>query len=477
MCGIAGIIGVRDGAAGLAEMLSRIEHRGDRPTEILDVAGTKIGINRLAIVDIDGGKQPLSNEDGTLHVVFNGEIYNHTALREELVGRGHRFKTQADTEVILHGFEEYGEAILHRLDGKFAFVLYDSRAGTYFGARDFLGVKPLYYALSGGFAFASELKAFLGSALLPDVKSLPPGHCISNGKVARYYTIPRFRIERDEAGMADDLRALITAAVHKRVQTELPVGVFLSGGLDSSIILALAVQRHRRITAYSIGYPGSEDLVYAERLAKDLGVPHEVYTVLDRDLSDLTEVMRVTELFEPLDVKNAVSSYLAARLAARDGMKIVLVGEGSDELFGGYSDFLHSSEPDALMMRKLANMHRTELQRTDRACMAHRIEARVPFLDRAVVEYAVNVPFDVKLREGMDKHFLRRVFSSLLPEHILKRRKVPFFVGANIHEKIATLHGASLSGYNHYAPDEVELAAFIERYRALGYPVPTERCR
>ena len=378
MCGIAGYSGAFD-ALLLEEMASTLDHRGpdDRGQWIDESAGAGLAHRRLSIIDLSAeGRQPMTNEDGSLQLVFNGEIYNYRELRQELVAKGHPFRSLTDSGVLLHLYEEHGTRMLERLNGIFAFALRDGRQRKMFLARDGLGVKPLYYAVTpSGFLFASELKALLHCrevsreldpvavhhllaylwtpaprTVLEGVKKLPPGYAmeVREGRVVSqwaYYDLPYTgdRLPGGETEIAEELRHKLQEAVQRQMVSDVPVGAFLSGGLDSSAVVAMMRQAYpdSRPQCYSIGFPegvdleGSPlDLPYAQRVAQHLDVDlHPI--VVEPDIVLHLERM-LYYLDEPQADPAPINALLIAEQAKRDGYKVLLSGAGGDDIFSGY---------------------------------------------------------------------------------------------------------------------------------------------
>lgn len=377
MCGIVGYFG-KFPADAIARANRAQAHRGpDDCGEFADVAaGVAFGHLRLSILDLSElGHQPMSVENGLVTITYNGEIYNFRELRTELVSRGHSFCGQSDTEVLLHMYLEYGEAMLQKLNGIFAFGLWDQRSQSLFVARDALGVKPLYYAESPqGFAFASEIKALL--QVIPDareldypslhrylsfqwcpgegtpltgVRKLQPGEAIraSRGKIDRkwsWYQLPVFRGVRESLGEKESLAGTVSnlrAAVHRQLVADVPVGAFLSGGLDSSAVVAFAREQAPDIQCFSIESVGGDDagtasdLPYAKRVAKHLGVALEVVSVAASDMASDVASM-IAQLDEPLADPAPLNVLYISQLARKHGMKVLLSGAGGDDLFTGY---------------------------------------------------------------------------------------------------------------------------------------------
>lgn len=469
MCGIAGIVG-RSDAPLLHAMLRLIAARGPDDQGVLLADGVSLGHNRLSIIDLSPeGRQPLSNEDGTLHLVFNGEVYNYRELRRDLEPR-HRFRSQTDSEVLLHLYEEQGPAMLGRLRGMFAFALFDQRQrpARLFLARDPLGIKPLYYGYdqAGHFCFASEIKALL--AATDQFQEFPNGHYYLDGEgLVPYWQVPAGSMQvrdPDEAVALVDRE--LRRAVRRRLVADVPLGVFLSGGLDSSLIAAVVADLlprcgGQRLCSFGVGLKGSADLYWAQVVARHLGTDHHTHAFSPEDLFEvLPDVIYHLESFDPALVRSALPTYLVSRLARRH-VKVVLSGEGADELFAGYHYLKeHAGRPQTLHgeLREItADLHHTNLQRVDRLSMAHGLEARVPFLDIDLVEAAFAIHPDLKqVQEAglTEKWILRRVAERYLPSDVVWRRKEKFATGTGVGDVLAARAAAAI--------DEAEFAAACE---------------
>jgi len=436
MCGIGAVLNHQNANALLIRSLSKIVHRGQKQYEIETGNRYAIGANRLPIVDRENAHQPSRNEAGNLLCVFNGEIYNHKVLKEGLEKRGHEYQTDSDTETLVHLYEEYEERMLAHIDSEsYAFVIYDKQSGGYFAARDPIGVKPLYWAKSGDSVyFASEMKQLTQFNDIAEILQVPPGHFVKDGQIARYSNLLAKVIPdvQDVGDIVSNLRTLIHNAVKKRVQTDLPVAVMLSGGLDSTSIIAVARKYHSNITGIVAGRDGSTDSYYARKYCEDHDIPFRTVTppseaMLERSIE---RIIDVTETFEPNVIRNSVISHHIS-LAARD-FRITLCGEGADELFYGYPEFEHSRKKDldSLGLRFLSDLHQTQCQRVDRTSMQFTQEVRVPFLDSSVVEYAMRIPSEYKIRNGTTKWILRKAMESELPRYICWRPKTVLAEGA-----------------------------------------------
>lgn len=376
MCGICGFIGKKENrAAVLADMMDAIRHRGPDSDGIYQKDNVSLGFCRLSIIDLEGGNQPIFNEDGTICLVFNGEIYNYRELREELEQRGHIFSTVSDSETLIHGYEEYGEGILQRLRGMFAFSIWDSKKKRLFAARDFFGIKPFYYAeIEGCFVFASEIKsilrfpgyqkkvnekaleqylAFQYSALnesfFEGIYRLDPGHFLvyenANLKIQRYFTpdLAPQDVDMDENEMVEELENVLENSLKRHMISDVEVGTFLSGGIDSNYLAAGL----GKVKSFTVGF-GGEDNRYSEiKYAGELKeiYPLESYSKIITKEEFWTALPKVMyHMDEPSGDASAVALYFVAKEAAKQ-VKVVLSGEGSDEFFGGYNIYL---EPKAL---------------------------------------------------------------------------------------------------------------------------------
>ena len=444
MCGIAAIINpeTRDKKL-IGPMLDKISHRGDSAPVQTEFGNSILGSVRLRIVDIDHGTQPFFNENETAGVVFNGEIYNYKELRSELEQKGHIFKTDCDTEILAHLYEEYGMQFIEMLEGMFAFLIFDKIKNEFYGVRDFFGVKPFFYLRKNDTVFiSSEMKSFDGFDSGP-VNELKPGHYLSNDGVFQYYKIPETKYVTDTIEtVAMKVRELLDAAVKKRVQTDLPIAVFLSGGLDSSIVHLLCTKYNNNVTGIIIGEESSDDVIFAKRFCEELDLKYcHVNSKKDELLENVPEIIYSVETFEPNVVRGSLLSMKLAKTAHDLGFKIAICGEGSDEVFGGYGDFLfidpekNADEFQKKILALLNDLYRTQLLRIDRTGMNYSLEIREPFLDRELVEFALNIQPKMKVAEDKNgqlttKLILREAFKDILPEYIYNRPKMTLLEGA-----------------------------------------------
>jgi asparagine synthase (glutamine-hydrolysing) len=553
MCGICGLVHL-DGASGpdpaaLAAMNDTLVHRGPDSEGTMIEGPAGLAMRRLSIIDLAGGDQPIANEDGRIQVIQNGEIYNYRELRDELIGRGHSFSTHSDTEVLVHLYEERGPAFVEALRGMFAIALWDARKARLLLARDRFGIKPLYYRVSGGvISFASELKALLRQpgfsreidldaleaflafnsipaplTIFSEARKLPAGHSlvaeggdVSVSRFARPSPAPQGEVRRERgAALAEELRERLRDSVRAHLVADVPVGVLLSGGIDSSALAALASEESaERVSTFSIGFEESsfDELDQARLIASRYGTDHHEL-ILRPDAVDL--LPRLIEAFdEPFADSSALPTYLVSQLAA-DTVKVVLSGEGGDELFGGYYTYVadrlaprigraapilrplvellpsssgkasfdykakrfvrgahlppverhhawkeifstearrellatppasdplelyHARYAETAGADELARLQDLDLGvylvddllvKTDRASMAHSLEARVPFLDPVVAELALALETKQKVRGFSKKRLLRQAVAPLLPREIIRGRKQGFSI-------------------------------------------------
>ena len=442
MCGIIGIFGKKNNLDIAIDSLEKITHRGSSTFEVKKFTNATIGANRLPIVDREFGNQPQSNENETIFAVQNGEIFNHKELQEELKKLGHVFKNNSDTEVLAHLYEEYGEKMVHKLDSEmFAFIIYDTKKDSIFVARDHLGVKPLYYAYDKAkqLYFSSEVKQLSSFEDIDEINIFPPGHYFYNGKFIKYWDFKVGNEFTEEVDVIRQLENKLVNAVKKRVQTDLPIGVFLSGGVDSSLVMEIATRFHNDVTAIILGYPGSSDHEFAVKLCKERGYTYHVVSPDVDYEKELDSLIYHLETYEPLIIRQSFSLDICAKEAQRLGLSVVLVGEGADELFAGYNEF--SSLPDEIInlgCEKLTrSLHSGHLQRVDRMSMKHTIETRAPFFDNEVVDFALQIHGKLKIKREnhqiTTKYIVRKVAENFLPQYIAWRYKVPFSNGAGMN--------------------------------------------
>ena len=475
VCGIVAAFGEVD-LDKCQRMLGRIAHRGPDDTGELRLDRAWLGHQRLSIVDVSGGCQPLADGAGTAWIVGNGEIYNHAELSAGLPAGVVR--TRSDTEAALHLVMRDGPAAVRELLGMFALVMATVDGGG-LAARDPMGIKPLYWVRGErSTLFASELRAF-DAGDRPRVASFPPG-CIWTpaGGLVRYAdAVPvevrpprRARQPQWDAAVLDEMRGAVVTAVQRRMMSDVGVGVFLSGGLDSAIVAAIAAKEaHRRgdqLPTFAVGTEGSGDLLAARCVAEHIGSDHHEVVATPESIGEaLDHAVEVIEHFDPALVRSAVPNLLLARESAKK-VKVVLTGEGADELFAGY-DYLHCPEfadPEALhgeLVRSLEQLHHLNLQRCDRATMYFGLEAREPFLDPEVVRTALALPPEWKSLDGgrPEKALLRDCFSGWLPEDLLRRGKEQFGDGSGAGEVLAALGAAKAAKVERAAPERAQVVA------------------
>lgn len=563
MCGIAGVLEFEKRAqadpSAIRRMCDVMTHRGPDDDGILIRGKVGLGMRRLSIVDVAGGHQPISNEDNTVWIVFNGEIYNHIELRKSLISLGHTYRTNSDTETIVHLYEEYGKDCVQYLRGMFAFAIWDGKRNSLFVARDRLGIKPLYYRQSpSNFLFGSEIKVLLAypgehpkfnRTALPEylafgylsgdetfyqgVRKLMPGHRLEINEIGKFHVeqywdlkLPEGTAREDGAGYAEKYRELLEESVKSHLMSDVPLGVFLSGGLDSSAVAALMTKiRREPIQTFSVGYAEHtySELPYARSVAQQLKSEHREILVSRDDFFGVLPKL-IWHEDEPIVWPSSVALFFVAQLA-RESVKVVLTGEGSDETLGGYSRYAFTLKniafdrvyrgltPSALrhhirdsiatsswinagVRRKLSHtflgldgeswtsfyfdnffsafnqederMLLTEefleavesgspyrnllqywdhssgellqrllytdiktylvelLMKQDNMSMAASIESRVPFLDHALVEWAMGVPARIQIRGTSGKQVLKKAVADLLPDSIINRPKLGF---------------------------------------------------
>jgi asparagine synthase (glutamine-hydrolysing) len=559
VCGIAGVV-AHDGTrtfdpAMIGRMVERLHHRGPDDTGLVTLPGVALGLKRLSIIDVAGGRQPIQNEDSSITFVGNGEIYNFRALREELSGRGHVFKTGSDMEAVVHGYEVWGDHVVERLSGQFAFALWDGRRKRLFAARDRAGEKPLYYYEGAeDVVFASEIKALLSRADVPrrldlealdlfltyefiaapltifqGVKKLPPAHAMSveRGVVSTwpYWWAPEVSEKgRSEESWAAELRSTLAAAVSSQMMSDVPLGAFLSGGIDSSAVVAfMAEASDRPVKTFSVAFREGtyDESAYAREIARLFATEHREETLVPDAVALFDRL--VVHLDEPFADVSLFPTYLVSELASRE-VKVVLSGDGGDELFAGYDwyvadriartlkrfpgrmalsalnglaeRFAPSEKKKGLVnkvqrflsgasglpelehyrwlwhlpVREKRELYAESLReslreadarapvlsalgwkgddllnrqlhadfklfladdilvKVDRMSMATSLEARAPFLDKAVVELAFRMPGSLKLRGSTRKYILKRAMADKLPPRIRKRRKEGFSI-------------------------------------------------
>lgn len=456
MCGIAGCFGVQD-TSTINRMLDALPHRGPNDRGIHVFNDTVLGHTRLSIVDVAKGHQPILANGGRTGIICNGEIYNFRELRKDLVDKYH-FTTDSDTEVILHLYQEKGPACLYDLDGMFALAIYDG--DNFMLARDPIGIKPLYYGyVDDKLYFSSELGA-MSLAGVSEVHEFGAGYYYTPKEgFVQYYQVPPIEdhLLTDVEEATRLIRETFITAVKKRLlaDKEIHVGSFCSGGIDSSLVAAIAADEIPHLHTFAVGMKDakgdeSDDLKAARVAAAHIGSTHHELIFTEDDYYEaLPTVIKELESYDPSLVRCAVPCYFTCKLAA-DYVTVVLTGEGADELFAGYHYMKHYPE-DVLnkeVRRCIGNLHNINLQRADRMGMYFGLELRVPFLDLAMIDLAMKIPPQLKIRESekvgdrIEKWILREAFkhTNYLPDEILWRYKVQYTQGAgceDLGEKVA----------------------------------------
>lgn len=429
MCGIAGVFH-KQGTNEVEQMLQKIHHRGPDGQGIKDLPNSTLGHARLAIIDVSGGNQPMGFDD--TWIVFNGEIYNFQELAQQHLADVN-LKTKSDTEVLVQLYRKFGPSCVELLRGMFAFAIV--KDNELFLARDPLGIKPLYCGnQNGGFYFASEIKAL--ALVSEEIREFPAGHWYHSkqGWHAFYEVNPPLLEIKDEQQAMEAIHNTVADAVRLRMIADVPVGISLSGGLDSSIIAMLANQGTQHLHSFAVGMEGSEDLKAARYMANILGTRHHERVYTEEEMNDaLPKVIYHLESFDPALVRSAIPNYFLAEMASKF-VKVILTGEGADEIFAGY-DYLRHYENAIELQKEMVNitssLHNTNLQRADRVAMAFGLEARVPFLDVKSVALGLGIPAEWKVHKDRPAKFLlRQAFSADLPEEIVNRPKQKFSKGA-----------------------------------------------
>lgn len=433
-------------------MSKKVRHRGPDWSGVFSTPNAILAHERLSIVDPQSGGQPLKSKDGKLILSVNGEIYNHQEIRAR-IGNNYEFLTKSDCEVILALYREKGPAFLEEMNGIFGFALYDVENNVYMVARDHIGIIPLYIGWDkhGQFYVSSELKALEGQC--SRIREFPPGHYLtsSDSEPVKWYRRNWMDYNNVKANPTsiDDLRDALEKAVHRQLMSDVPYGVLLSGGLDSSIISAIAKKyAGRRIESgdtqtawwpqlhsFVIGIEGSPDLIAARKVADHIGsIHHEIKYTIQEGLDAIRDVIYHLETYDVTTVRASTPMYLMARVIKSMGIKMVLTGEGADEIFGGYLYFHKAPDAKAFheeTLRKISKLHLYDCLRANKSLAAWGVEGRVPFLDKEFIDVAMRInPKDKMSGPGrMEKWVLRKAFEEYLPESVTWRQKEQFSDG------------------------------------------------
>ncbi|MBT8277994.1 MAG: asparagine synthase B [Bacteroidia bacterium] len=456
MCGIVCAFDLKEKTEILRpqilEIAKKIRHRGPDWSGIFSNEKAIMAHERLAIVDPASGKQPLISPDENLILAANGEIYNHRELRGQLKGK-YEFKTQSDCEVILALYQEKGVDFIDDMNGIFGFALYDVKADTYFVARDHMGIIPLYigWDKNGTFYVASELKALEGHCT--KIELFPPGYYMSSkdGKMVKWYSRDweDYEAVKENETKIEDIKKALEDAVHRQLMSDVPYGVLLSGGLDSSVTSAIAKKYAQRriesddqteawwpqLHSFSVGLEGSPDLEAARKVADHIGtIHHEIKFTIQEGLDAIKDVVYQLETYDITTIRASTPMYLMARVIKSMGIKMVLSGEGADELFGGYLYFHkapNAKEFHEETVRKLGKLHMYDCLRANKSLAAWGIEGRVPFLDKEFMDVAMRInPKDKMINgERMEKWVVRKAFEDMIPESVAWRQKEQFSDG------------------------------------------------
>ena len=493
MCSIFGIFDIKENPQALrnkALELSRLQlHRGPDWEGIYQGEHAIVVHERLSIVDPGNGAQPLYNADKTQVLAANGEIYNHVQLKSELK-EPYEFSTGSDCEVILPLYQEFkrsGEVFCDRLVGDFAFAIYDANDDSYFLARDHMGIVPMYIGTdnAGRFYVASEMKAL--TPVCDTVKEFPPGHYLYSKQdleFHRYYQRDWMEYDnvKDNTTSIPALKEALMDSVKRQLMCDVPYGVLLSGGLDSSVISAIAkLYSERRVEddgkteawyprlhSFAIGLKDAPDLKKARVVADYLGtVHHEIHYTIQEGLDALRDVIYHIETYDVTTIRASTPMYLLARVIKSMGIKMVLSGEGADEIFGGYLYFHkapNAQEFHEELVRKLSQLHLYDCLRANKSLMAWGVEGRVPFLDKKFLDVAMHINPQDKMCPGktIEKKVLREAFDGMLPEEVLWRQKEQFSDGVGY---------GWIDALRDYAEEHVSDRKFAER--ADRFPVNT----
>ena len=485
MCGIVAIFNIQEQTPELRQkalrMSQKIRHRGPDWSGIYCGGSAILAHERLSIVDPESGKQPLCSPDKKQVLAVNGEIYNHQAIRRQYADR-YQFQTGSDCEVILALYREKGIHFLEDISGIFAFALYDAEKDEFLIARDPIGVIPLYigYDSEGKVYVASELKALEGNC--DRYEPFLPGHYYSSreGIMTRYYQRDWMQYEKvkDNGASVEEVRNALMDSVKRQLMSDVPYGVLLSGGLDSSVISAIAEKFSEnriedddntrawwpRLHSFAVGLKGAPDLEKAKMVADHIGtVHHEINYTIQEGLDAIRDVIYFIETYDVTTVRASTPMYLLARVIKSMGIKMVLSGEGADEIFGGYLYFHKAPNAKAFheeTVRKLSKLYLYDCLRANKSLSAWGVEGRVPFLDKEFLDVAMRLNPEAKMCPGktMEKRIVREAFADMLPEEVAWRQKEQFSDGVG-YSWIDTLKQITAS-----AVSDEQMAHAAERF-------------
>lgn len=493
MCGIVSIFNIKEQSQDLRQkalrMSQKIRHRGPDWSGIYCGKSAILAHERLSIVDPESGKQPLFSTDSKQILAVNGEIYNHQDIRKQYEGK-YEFQTGSDCEVILALYKDKGIDFLEDLSGIFAFALYDEERDSFLIARDQIGVIPLYigYDADGKVYVASEMKALEGQC--DHFEPFLPGHYYwsEDPGMKRWYQRDWMEYDavKDNPASSEDIRQALRAAVKKQMMSDVPYGVLLSGGLDSSVISAITEKfaEHRiedngqskawwpRLHSFAVGLKGAPDLAKAKLVADHIGtVHHEINYTIQEGLDAIRDVIYFIETYDVTTVRASTPMYLLARVIKSMGIKMVLSGEGADEIFGGYLYFHKAPSAEEFhkeTVRKLSKLHLYDCLRANKSLSAWGVEGRVPFLDKEFLDVAMRTNPEAKMCPGqtMEKRIVREAFADMLPEEIAWRQKEQFSDGVG-YSWIDTLKKITSE-----AVSDEQMAHAAERF-----PINTPLCK
>ena len=456
MCGIVAIYNNqikfdKDMRSKCLEMSKKVRHRGPDWSGIYSTDNAILAHERLSIVDIKSGRQPLFSNDENIILTVNGEIYNHLDFRNSSK-IDYKYQTNSDCEVIIPLYKKYGCELVNHINGIFSFFIYNKPDNSFFVARDPIGVIPLYMGNDdkGTYYFSSEMKCLVGKC--SKIKEFPPGHYMTNNdnNPIKYYNKDWMNYDNIKNNNSKtDLRESLEDAVKRQLMSDVPFGVLLSGGLDSSVISSIVKKFSKKriesnqekdawwpqIHSFAVGLKGSPDLIAASKVSKHLGtIHHEIHFTIQEALDSLEDVIYYLETYDVTTVRASTPMYLMGRYIKSMGVKMVLSGEGADEIFGGYLYFHkapNAREFHEETVRKINKLHLFDCLRANKSLSAWGVEGRVPFLDKEFIDYSMNIDPKLKMirSDKIEKHILRDSFNGYLPNDILWRQKEQFSDG------------------------------------------------